>query len=243
MSLLDSFPFDHGSPVFSFMWHWCLTLFWNISASWNNLCLVVPRKVEFVILYLSFLCLILGKRDVCRLLWTRCLEPSPSLEWFSFSPTTTLTTHFFLHLFCQIVFFSGLSTSLYQVSSCHWLRTPDRNHLQKKGSFIRTDNFIGFSPWSGGTSWRRLRLNKVAHFLLAGKQRASKQLEKRCLSKACLQWTAFFSQSQFLTRPLGCSIIKDPLMRSEFLWFSHIPRAPKLATKTSANWIWETFQI
>lgn len=132
MSLLDSFPFDHGSPFFSFMWHWCLTLFWNISASWNNLCLAVPRKVEFVILYLSFLCLILGKRDVCRLLWTRCLEPLPSLEWFSFSPTTTLTTHFFLHLFCQIVFFSGLSTSLYQVSSCHWLRTPDRNHLQKK---------------------------------------------------------------------------------------------------------------
>lgn len=113
----------------------------------------------------------------------------------------------------------------------------------KKGSFIRTDNFIGFSPWSGGTSWRRLRLNKVAHFLLAGYQKASKQLEKRCLSKACLQWTAFFSQSQFLIRPLGCSIIKDPLMRSEFLWFSHIPRAPKLATKTSANWIWETFQI
>lgn len=154
-------------------------------------------------------------------------------SYYAFLPASLLSNCVFLRL----------STSLYQVSSCHWLRTPDRNHLKKKGSFIRTDNFIGFSPWSGGTSWRRLRLNKVAHFLLAGYQKASKQLEKRCLSKACLQWTAFFSQSQFLIRPLGCSIIKDPLMRSEFLWFSHIPRAPKLATKTSANWIWETFQI
>lgn len=154
-------------------------------------------------------------------------------SYYTFLPASLLSNCVFLRFIHITV--SGVFLPLAQNT---WQKPSS-----KKGSFIRTDNFTGFSPWSGGTSWRRLRLNKVAHFLLAGYQKASKQLEKRCLSKACLQWTAFFSQSQFLIRPLGCSIIKDPLMRSEFLWFSHIPRAPKLATKTSANWIWETFQI
>lgn len=163
VSLLDSFPFDHGSPVFSFMWHWCLTLFWNISASWNNLCLVIPRKVELYCIFpssRSWVCHIVSFLPLFDLEEERSLQTpcgpgalTLTISWVFFLFITGYSYYTFLlasvlsnNRIMKTLFSSGLSTSLYQVSSCHWLRTPDRNHL-KKGSFIWTDSFTGFSLW------------------------------------------------------------------------------------------------
>lgn len=108
---------------FPLMWHLCLILLWNISASENDLCLVVLGKLEFVVFYLPFFCfcLILRKREVCRLVWA-----SPPLEWISFHQQL-----FKLHIFLASVLPSCVFLRFVHISVLDFFLSLGQNTLEK----------------------------------------------------------------------------------------------------------------